>query len=87
MVQCPNVTYRIRLSSSFLLTQATRRVPHVEQDLLTLPEQLVFLVFSFLCFVLLYVYIFFYFSFIGMHLTVYILLMSLYVPFVYFAYL
>ena len=35
-----NVTYRIRLFIGFVITWATRRVPHVEQDLLTLPEHL-----------------------------------------------
>ena len=33
-----NVTYRIGLFPGFVITYATRRVPHVEQDLLTLPE-------------------------------------------------
>ena len=35
-----NVTYRIRLITRFVLPWATRRVPHVEQDLLTLSEHL-----------------------------------------------
>ena len=35
-----NVTYRIRLLTGFVITLATRRVPHVEQDLLTLPEHM-----------------------------------------------
>ena len=35
-----NVIYRIRLFTGFVITRATRRVPHVEQDLLTLPEHL-----------------------------------------------
>ena len=37
-----NVTYRIWIFTGFVITQATRRVPHVTQDLLTLPEHLVF---------------------------------------------
>ena len=35
-----NMTYRKRLFTGFVITLATRRVPHVEQDLLTLPEHL-----------------------------------------------
>ena len=35
-----NVTYQIRIITGFVLTCATRRVPHLEQDLLTLPEHL-----------------------------------------------
>ena len=34
------VTYRIRLFTGFVISYATRRVPNVEQDLLTLPEHL-----------------------------------------------
>ena len=35
-----DLTYRIRLLTGLSITQATRRVSHVEQDLLTLPEHL-----------------------------------------------
>ena len=35
-----NMTYRIRLLTGFVITWATRRVPHVEHDLLTLLEHL-----------------------------------------------
>ena len=36
-----NVTYRSRLFAGLVITLATWRVPHVKQDLLTVPEHLV----------------------------------------------
>ena len=69
-----NVTYRIRLFTGFVTTQATHRVPYVEQDLLTLPEHLrsplvfggvrvvYFLVFYVVSCVLLFVCLSFFFS-------------------------
>ena len=89
-----NVTYRIRLFTGFVITQATRRVPHVEQDLLTLPEHLISplvfggvrvvysLVFYVVSCVLLFVCLSF--SFLAMALSVYFRFLSLTVPLVSF---
>ena len=87
-----NVTYRIRLFTGFVVTWATRRVPYVEQDLLTLPEHLrspldfggvrvaYFLVFYVVSCVLFFVCLSF--SFLVMALSVYFRFMSLTVPLV-----
>ena len=85
-----NVTYRVRLFTGFVITYSIRRVPHVEQDLLTLPEHLrsplVFggfrvvysLVFYVVSCVLLFVCLSF--LFLAMALSVYFRFMSLTIP-------
>ena len=90
-----NMTYRIRLFTGLVITLATRRVPHVEQDLLTLPEylrsSLVFggirVAYSLVFYVVSCVLLFFClsFSFLAMALSVYFRFMSLTAPLVSFA--
>lgn len=80
------MTYRIRLSIGFKLTSAIRRMPHVEQDLLSLLVDLRSpLVFSGVCVVFYIVYCCLTFSFLAMSLSVYFRLFSLNVSFVLFA--
>ena len=89
-----NVTYRIRLFTEFVISWATRRVPHLEQDLHTVPEHLrsplvfggVRVVYSLVFYImscgLLFLCLFF--SFLAIALSVYFRFMSLTVPLVSF---
>ena len=87
-----NVTYRIRLFTRCVITWATRRVPQVEQHLLTLPEHLrlpivfggVRVAYSIVFYVVSWVLLFVCLSFLAMALSVYFRFMSLTVPLVSF---
>ena len=87
-----NVIYRIRIFIGFVITSATRRVPHVEQDLFTLQENLrsspafggVRVAYSLVLYVVSCELLFvgFPFLFLSMALSVYFQFMSLTVPLV-----
>ena len=89
-----NVTYRIRLFTGFVISSATRRMPHLQQDLLTLPEHLrsplvfgrVRVVYSLVSYVVSCVLLFvcLSYSFLTMALSVYFRFMSVTVPLVSF---